>query len=564
MGTAATIGFDLIALYGPQLLKQAIDLLASDQANLKHLFRIAGYMVLLAAGIAVLSAISEPLFYAFARRVERNIRKAFFTHLVKLPQKTMDKHPAGEMMTRATYDLNNIQMAVGHGVQDALDSSFILVLALGYMIFMSPFLTLLSAIPLLTIPWLTRRQSIRYHECHKDIQQSFENLTEVSRNALNAIRLIKVFDLISTKNQQFSEKAHTLFDSNLELVKISALYVPVMSLITHLSQAIVWGVGGAMAVLGEISPGEVVAFSLYLAMVKTPLIYFGYLINLSQRYKSSKNRMDEILTKQIEDIVPNTFASPLSCEKDIHIRNLSFTYPEESQPTLSNVTMTIPNRSTSALVGPVGSGKSTLFRLITRIWEPPKGTIFLGEKDITELPLSQYRECLELTSQEPFVFSGSVRENIALASGRINEKAFNNAVERVALKDEVASLPKGLDTVLGEKGQRLSGGQRARVALAGTLLRNRPILLLDDPLSAVDSPIEADILKNLVQLRNQQTTMIISHRPLSLSVCRRIFVLENGRMVNSGTYDELIRSSETYQQLVLKQELSLKIKGFMS
>lgn len=329
-GLTAISCLELMALYAPQLIKRAVDLLAAGQADAGRLARIGGGIVALACGVAVLRAVGRPFMMGFGRVIERDLRKHFFSRVIRMSGRAGNLCPAGDIMARATYDIDNIRLASGYGFQAAVNS----VMALTYMIFMSPVLTLLAFLPMLAIPWLTTRQSQRFHQCHQSIQASFSALTEESRDSVNAIRLIKVFDLISVKNLQFDRLARRHLDNNMELARVTALYLPVMTLITHLSQAVVWGLGGAMAVMGLLSAGDIVAFSAYLVMLKTPLVYSGYLINLYQRARSSGSRVDRIL-----ELVPGQTrislpeeSGPLPCKgADIVIRNLSFTYPGESR-----------------------------------------------------------------------------------------------------------------------------------------------------------------------------------------------------------------------------------------
>ncbi|WP_419658550.1 putative ABC transporter, ATP-binding/permease protein [Desulfosarcina variabilis str. Montpellier] len=561
-GLTAIFVLEMLALYSPQLIKKAIDRLAAGQADPHGLGLIAGAIVALSLGVAVLRAVGRPSMLAFGRIVERDLRRHFFARVIALPRSAIDKQPAGDIMARATYDIDNIRLAAGYGCQAAINSILTLILALVYMIWMSPVLTLLAMVPMGAIPWLTRRQSIRFHQCHKSIQESFSALTEESRDSLNAIRLIKVFDLTAVKDRQFDRLAQTHLDNNMQLARVSALYLPVMTLVTHLSQAVVWGCGGAMAVLGMLTAGEIVAFSAYLVMLKTPLVYSGYLINLYQRAKSSCTRVDRILNQFIEALDKSSPGQVVPCQDkdtDIVIKNLTFTYPGESRPVLTNISLRFPHGTTTALVGPVGSGKSTLLQLLTRIHEPPQGTIFIGHTDITQMPLHRLRSTIAMAAQAPFVFSDTIRENLLLAFPQASDDQLWQAIEAAGLTPEIRALSQKLDSLLGEKGQTLSGGQRARLCLARTILPSRSMLLLDDPLSSVDTKAEARILEQLSHLRKGLTNLIVSHRPLSLSFCDHIVVLDGGCLEAQGNHDDLIKTCRLYRQLVLSQQIAAKL-----
>ena len=570
-GLTAIFCLELIALYSPQLIRQAVDLLAAGHADAKSLIRIGGGIVGLACGVAVLRAVGRPFMLAFGHLIERDLRRLFFARVIG-SSAGGSRRPAGDIMSRATYDMNNIRLACGYGFQAAVNSILTLVLALAYMIFMSPVLTGLSFLPMVAIPWLTTRQSKRFHQSHKSIQESFSALTEESRDSVNAIRLIKVFNLISVKDRQFNGLAGRHLDNNMELARVSALYLPVMTLITHLSQAMVWGLGGAMAVYGLLSAGDIVAFSAYLVMLKTPLVYSGYLINLYQRAKSSCTRVDDILTQQAgpksqwgqqadheqTSQGDDGHISPAP-EANIVIKDLSFTYPGEDRPALKDISLRLPSGTTTALVGPVGSGKSTLLHLMTRLFEPPPGSIFLGETDIARLTLKQLRSALGLAVQDPFLFSDTIRENLILACPSAGDNQLWQAIDAAGLTEEVQALSGQLDSVLGERGRTLSGGQKARLCLARTLLQGCPWLLLDDSLSAVDNKVEARILENLSQLN--AGCLIVSHRPQSLAFCDHIVVLEDGYLAAEGSHEELIETSSLYRRIVQTQQLASKLKG---
>lgn len=559
-GLAAIVCLEALILFGPRLIKQAVDLLAAGPADGRELSRITGALVAIALAAAVLRAVGRPVMMAFGRTVERGLRAHFFRHVVRLPQSVTDRFPAGDIMARATYDIDNIQLAAGYGFQAGFTSLLTLVISLAYMVDMSPLLTLLAAVPMGCIPWLTRRQSVRFHDSHQAIQHSFALLTEACRDSLNAIRLIKVYDLSDIKSRQFQQTAQVHLNNNLQLAQASALYLPVMTLITHLSQAIVWGCGGAMAVLGAVSAGDIVAFSAYLVMLRTPLVYTGYLINLYQRAKSSSRRLNELLCEPAEpiDIPPSPMLGP-SGAGHILVKDLSFTYPGETRPALENIHFEMTAGTTHGLVGTVGSGKSTLLKLLNRIHEPPEGTIFVDGVDITHMPIEVVRGLMETVAQDPFVFSDSIRENLLLADPNADDRALWRVLEAAGLSGEVRGLTDGLDSLLGEKGVTFSGGQKARLCLARGLLGNRRIFLMDDPLSVVDTRAEALILGHLERLRNGRTHLIVSHRPLSLFFCDTLHVLDKGCQVAQGDHETLMAQSALYRRLVQDQRITAQL-----
>ncbi len=553
LGFFVILILELLSLYGPQLIKKGIDTIASGKAG-EELLSIIIMILLLALGVTVLRSLGRPMIMFFGWLVDREIRDVFYGHVLMLPRRVSGIKKPGDLMSMATYDIKNIRLASGYGFQSWVSSLLTCLIALGYMFWMSPLLSLMALLPMAFIPILTTRQSRKLHRCHGKIQTSFGNLAEEARLSIGAIRLVKVFNLEKTRQEVFTEKSQQHFKDNMELARISALYLPVVALFVNISQAVVWGAGGAMAVLGSVTPGEIVAFSAYLVMLRTPLVYFGYLVNLFQRANSSRERVDSVLEEtpeKLESFSQTSVLDPL--EADMEIRNLTFYYPGESTPALVDVNMLFPAGSNSAIVGPVGSGKSTLLKIISRIYEPPPGTVFLGGVDITQIPLSELRSYIGTADQNPFIFSDSIRENLLLGMPGANESQLWEALEITGLANEVRSMPRGLDTPLGERGLRISGGQKGRLSLARLLLQNRPFIQLDDTLSSVDTRAEYCIMDNLGSQRNSRSNIIVSHRPLSLACCNNIFVLNEGRVEAHGSHDFLSKTNSVYQRLIVEQ-----------
>lgn len=558
-GLASITVLEALSLYSPQLIKRAVDQLADGRASASSLLYLAGLTTGLAALVALLRMLGRPLLLALGRRVERDLRDSLVKRLLARPQSFFDSQTSGQVMARATYDLSNLRLAAGYGLQAAWDSVLVLALALAYMLWLSPVLTLLAGLPMIAIPWLTRRQSILFHGCHQEIQASFSALSEEANDSLGAIRLVKAYDLAKAKQEVFGDLAARHRDHNLELARVTALYLPIMTLVTNLSLAVVWGAGGALAVLGRVSPGDIVAFSAYVAMMKTPLVYSGYLINLTQRARSSAQRLQDILqgTEEQEAVLaPRPRSSP-----HILIRDLSFHYPGEARPVLSGLDLSIEPGGHVALVGPVGSGKSTLLKLLAGLYPAPDGAIILGGRDAADMSEPRLRCLVGMVPQDPFVFSATVQENLALARADADPEDQWRALAVAGLDDEVRALPQGIDTELGEQGHTLSGGQRARLAVAQALLRDPPILLLDDPLSAVDPVAEERIMRRLSRIRAGKTTLIVSHRPGSLAFAETTLVLDQGRLSAQGAHGELLAASPLYRRLVQREELSRRVEG---
>jgi len=553
---------DLLQFYVPRLIKFAVDGLAQGTATPGRLLELAGVMLGLAVLIALLRMLGRPIFMGFGRLVERDLRTRLFDHLLSLDLLYFQRRPPGELMARATSDLNNIRLAAGFGLVGGTDTLLTTSLALGFMVYISPLLAALALLPLPLAAALTRVQSRRLHAGYARSQASFSAMTEQIREVLAAMPMIKSYALMSRQEARLARTGRGLLELNLKVARILAFYMPLLSLFNSLSLTLLLAVGGPLVVLGRITTGDFVAFTAYLALLRAPLAYFGWMVNLLQRAKSSLARIDEIFSSRPAIAAPARPESlDLSAPLALSIRGLSFTYPGSTGPTLQEVDLDLPRGSTLALVGPIGSGKSTLLNLSVRLLDPPPGAILAFGTDVRLASLQELRRAVGQVLQEAFIFSASVRENLLLARPQAGEEELWAALEAADLAGEVRDMEGGLETVLGERGLNLSGGQRQRLTLARALLADPPLLLLDDPLSAVDTGAEGRILKNLARFRAGRTTLMVSHRLASVAFAQTIHVLDGGRIVERGDHDRLMAAGGVYASLFAEQ---LRLAGDLS
>ncbi len=562
LGLAAVAAVDLLQLYVPRLIKFAVDDLTFGRASASSLLHQAGAILGLAAAVALFRILGRPIFMGFGRVVERELRRRLFDHLQGLHLGYFSDRPPGELMTRATSDLNNIRLAAGYGVTSAVDALLTGGLALGFMLYISPLLTALAFLPMPLIPVITRLQSGRLHRQYTRVQESLAAMTEQVRETVAAIRVVKAYALAGRQEARLGGAARRHLNLNMTVARILALYLPLMRLLSSLSLAVVLGAGGPMAVLGYITIGDFVAFTAYLGMITTPLIYFGYLVNLMQRCRASLRRVAEVLSSRPEVIDP---AEPLIIDpaagRGVEVRDLHFSYPGAPQPALRGLSLIVPAKAAVAVVGPIASGKSTLLRLLGRLYDPPPGSIYVEGVDVLRARQADLRAYVVQVPQEAFLFSATVRDNLALGRPGAGEEELWAALAVAELDEEVRRLPLGLDTVLGEKGHDLSGGQRQRLTLARALLMDPPVLVLDDPLSAVDTVTEGRILKNLSQRRAGRSTLMVSHRLASVAFAETIFVLDEGRVKEQGVHDELMAARGLYQSLFAEQASLAELGG---
>lgn len=556
VGLVTLLAVDLGQLVVPRFIKYAVDDLTTGRATPHTLLLQAGGIVGLGFAIAALRMVWRPLLLGFSRRVERDLRLRIFDHVQSLHVGYLDQHPPGEIMARATNDLNSIRMASGIGLVAAADGILLSSAAVGFMLYISPLLTLLAVLPMPVIMIITRIISRRLHRRFQQTQASFSAMTELVREALAGIRLVKAFGLAGREERRLETAAQRHLVLNMSLARLMGLLFPLTVLVTNLSLAAVLGVGGPLTVLGEITAGDFVAFTAYLALLTWPMMALGWVISLSQQARSGMERIDQILLAQPAITDPDRPRPlPRAEALGIEARDLSFTYPGAEAPALRGVNLTIAAGRTTALAGRVGSGKSTLLALLGRLYDPPPGSLLVGGVDVRQVRQAELRAALVQVPQDAFLFSATVRENLTLGNPAADDQALWAALAAARLDQDVAALDQGLDSELGERAHTLSGGQRQRLSLARALLLDPPVLILDDPLSAVDTETEAAILANLAELRAGRTTLLVSHRLASVAFAQRIYVLDRGRVVESGSHQELVSAGGLYQALFAEQEL---------
>ncbi len=562
IGFLALVAVDLAQLYVPRLIKFAVDDLTAGTATSRSLLILGLAIFGLAAVMAGLRILWRPMLFGYARAAERDLRRSLFDHMQGMHLGYLNDNPPGELMARATNDLNNIRMAAGMGMVAAVDGFFMGLAALGFMLYISPLLTLLAILPMPAVVLLTRAQSKKMHQGYIDVQESFSAMTEQVREVLSGIRLVKAYGLAGREMGRLAKSGRGYLEFNLNLARVLGLFFPMMALFTNLGLAVVLGAGGTMTVFGQITPGDYVAFSAYLNMLTWPMMALGWVVSLIQRAKASLGRVDQILSAQPEVNDPVRPESlPGDQPLDLAVRGLSFTYPGERQRALKEVSLSLPAQGKVAVVGRIASGKSTLLHLMTRLYEPAPDSIYLAGVDVRKLRQEDLRSRVVLVTQEAFLFSASVRFNLTLGKPGASEEEMWAALRAADLAEDVEALPQGLDSQLGEKGLNLSGGQRQRLALARALLVDPPILLLDDPLSAVDTETEGRILATLGQLRQGRASLMVSHRLTSVAFADRIYVLDKGRVIEKGGHQELMDLGGVYHTLFAEQALLAELEG---
>jgi ATP-binding cassette subfamily B protein len=458
-------------------------------------------------------------------------------------------------MAHATNDIQQVRMASGMGLVALNDALFLGSAAIGFMVYINLELTLYVLIPMPLIVLGTRFLSRRMHRRYKGVQEAFSKLTEAVRERFSGIRVIMAYNAQEAEAREVTRISNAYVKENIDLVKITGAFFPLMMMLTNLSLAIVLFQGGRQTIFSRITPGDFVAFISYLGLLTWPMMALGWVTNLIQRGRASLDRLDGIFETRSElaeahDALPVAgFAQRLTIEK------LSFAYDSDRGNVLDRIDLSIEKGQTLGIVGPPGAGKTTLILLLMRLYDAGSGTIRIDGTDVRQLKIKALRSLMSLSPQEPFLFAGTLRDNITLSSQGVSDADLQRATSLAALDDTIKELPRGFDTVVGEKGVILSGGQKQRVALARALLNDAPILVLDDPVSQVDTRTAARIGEALQSLAGEKTLIIISHRLSAVRHADQIVVMERGRILSAGSHAELMEAGGYYARSYRLQEI---------
>jgi ATP-binding cassette subfamily B protein len=560
-GLVLVVVGNLFMLLGPYLLKAAIDALET-QLSISLIVRYAFLIVL----VAILAGISRyymrELLNGISRRIETDLRNDLFGHLLRLPAQFYDSWRTGDLMSRATNDVLAVRMVAGPAIMYAVNTITVSALALLLMIWIDPVLTLLAMIPLAILPAAVFLFGRQIHDRFEKIQSQFAELSNYSQEFLSSIRIVKAYTQEEAQVRRFAELNEEYLDRNMSLARVWGAFYPSLILLTGIGAVVLLWYGGSLVISGRITVGEFVAFGFYLTLLSWPMIALGWVTNLFQRGAASMRRINELMSV-VPAIAEDPSPLPIgSVRGRVELRDVSFRYPDTERWVLRNISLVIEPGQTAAIVGQTGSGKSTLVRLLPRLYDATEGTVLFDGVDVRRLPLAAVRDAVSVVPQESFLFSMRLKRNIALhGAEEADIERLMEAVDIAHLTEALAVLPEGIDTHLGERGINLSGGQKQRAALARALYRDTPVLILDDALSAVDSVTETAILHELRLYMRGRSSILISHRVSAVRDADVIFVLEEGRLVEQGRHRELLELDGVYKRLLERQLLSEEIEG---
>ncbi|MFH1609274.1 MAG: ABC transporter ATP-binding protein [Candidatus Bipolaricaulota bacterium] len=545
-GVAALFVVDALQLLSPLIVRSAVNDLVGGQGE--NLVRYGLYLVGIAVVVFGFRFVWRILLFGAGRLIELDMRNRLYAHLLKLSPAYYVEHPTGDLMAHATNDLEAVRRSCSMGVLMAADAVIMISFSLAAMVGISPRLTLYAFIPLPFITLVVMGFGRLIHRRFEKVQAIFSILTERVREALSGIRLLRGFAREEGIERAFAATNQDNVNANLALVRAWGVFEPAVGLFAGMGTGLILWFGGRGVLGGTLGLGDLVAFTSYLGMMVWPMMAMGLIVNTLQQGSASMKRLDRIFAEQ-PDIQSPAEPTPIPPSRRIEFRNLTFSYPNVDRPALRNVNLVIEEGMTLGIVGLTGSGKSTLVRLLPRLYDPPPGTVLLGGADVRALDLAALRAQIGMVPQDVFLFSAPVRENIAFGRPEASDDEVREAARLAGLSQEIATFPDGLDTMVGERGVTLSGGQRQRVGIARALLLDPPILILDDVLSSVDAQVEEAILGHLRGVLRQRTAIVVAHRISAVREADRIIVLDGGRIVEQGDHNRLVRLGGLYSRL---------------
>ena len=561
-GILALAAVDLMNVYIPQFTGQITDGLKAGTIGMDGVWRLIGLIILMGAAMAAGRFGWRYFIFGAALDVRRRLQEDLFAHLEKLSMRYYNEHKTGDLMAHFTNDMRSVQMLMGPTVVTAFDATVMLVMVLGKMMFYVDMrLTLVAVIPLLLIMYGDYYYGKVMHRKFFAKQRAFSDLTDQVQEAVSGIRVIKAFVQERQELAAFARVNRLNQDRNMAVARTQALFMPLLDLVIGVSGLLTLLYGGYLTIAGEITLGQFEAFNLYIAMLVWPMLAAGECITFISQGMASLKRIRTILDEKPEIVDGAEVKDVAALRGEIDLDGLTFAYPDQEDVTvLDSIRVHVDQGSTLAVLGRTGSGKSTLANLLLRLYDAKSDMIRIDGRPICEIPLSVLRRDVAYVPQESFLFSDTLERNIAFGAERKSREEIQRAARDACIHSNIMDFPEGYATMVGERGVTLSGGQKQRSAIARALLKDAPILILDDALSAVDTDTEEQILHNLRRNRAGRTTIIIAHRISTIQNADRILVLDEGRAAEYGSHEELMALGGIYRSIHDKQQLEKQLR----
>ena len=559
LGFLITIIARIFSLFAPRLIGNSLTAvekyLQSENNDFEKIQHILMVNILIIIGATLISGfftfLMRQTIINVSRFIEFDLKNEIFWHYQKLTQRFYKNNRTGDLMSRISEDVSKVRMYVGPAFMYSINTISLFIIVISYMISIAPILTLYTILPLPILSFTIYKLSRIINEKSTLVQEVLSKMSSSAQESFSGIAVIKSYNLQSKIYNKFNDLAIESYQKNMSLVKVQAWFFPLMILLIGCSNLIVIYIGGNQYINNEIEIGVLAEFIIYVNMLTWPVAVVGWITSIVQQAEASQKRINSFLKEQPEIIDGKGVDKFIKGE--IELNNVSLLYPETQIEALKGVSLKISEGSTVGIIGNIGSGKSSILDIISRLYDPSEGSIKLDGVDMKEYTLDQIRENIGYIPQNAFLFSESIEDNIRFGAQKIELKDIKEASKKAAVHQNIISFKDSYDTLLGERGVTLSGGQIQRISIARALIKNSKILLLDDCLSAVDTDTEEEILKNLKSVSTKKTTVIVSHRISSLKHADKIIVLENGKIIQQGKHSALIESEGYYKELFEKQ-----------
>ena len=560
VGFLITVVARIFSLFTPRLIGNSLtaveQYVKSDDVSLDSIQELLLFNILIIIGASLVSGfftfLMRQTIINVSRYVEFDLKNEIFWHYQKLTQRFYKNNRTGDLMNRISEDVGKVRMYVGPAFMYSINTVALFIIVISYMISIAPALTLYTILPLPILSVTIYKLSRIINEKSTRVQEVLSKMSSFAQESFSGIGVIKSYNLQRIMNQGFDDLASESYQKNMSLVKVQAWFFPLMILLIGFSNLIVIYVGGNQYINNEIEIGVLAEFIIYVNMLTWPVAVVGWITSIVQQAEASQERINLFLKEEPE--IKDGPGVQKEIKGALELKNVSLRYPETQIQALENISLKIPTGTTLGILGNIGSGKSTLLDLITRLYDPSKGKILLDGIDLKEYTLEQLREAIGSIPQNAFLFSESIEDNIRFGSINASKEAIQEASKEAVVHKNIIAFKKGYQTLLGERGVTLSGGQIQRVSIARAFIKDPKILLLDDCLSAVDTDTEEEILKHLKKIAQNKTTLIVSHRISSLKHADQIIVFENGKIVQQGKHLELTGVSGYYKELFERQQ----------